>query len=83
MVQPSKSPNNPSVDVDRHVALCPTQRAAYVPTGSQAEAVKGLDAGPSVRVRTHPLRQVVVLEVVGPLGDAGRRTGPRDPACFG
>jgi len=70
MVQPSKSPNNPSVDVDRHVALCPTQRAAYVPTGSQAEAVKGLDAGPSGRVRTHPLGQVVVLEVVGLLGDA-------------
>ena len=70
MLQPSVSPNNPSTDVDRQVVMCPTVPAAFPPTGFPAELVKHPAAGPYVQVRTHPLREVVVLEVTGRLGDA-------------
>ena len=70
MVQPTKNPSHPSVDVVRQVTRGSIQRAACAPTGSPAESAKGQAAGPSVGVRTYPLGQVVVLEVAGRLGDA-------------
>ncbi len=70
MVQPTKDPSHLSVGVDRQVAACTSLPATFVPTGSPVVAVKGPAPGQSVRVRTHPLRQVVVLEVAGPLGEA-------------
>ena len=70
MVQPTKNPNYPSVLVDGQVAACSSQPATFVPSGPPVVAVKLPAAGHAVRVRTHSLRQVVVLEVAGPLGDA-------------
>jgi hypothetical protein len=58
MVQQPSSPPDLPTDFGHDVALFPTQSVASVPAG-----------GPQVGVRTHAIREVVVLEVAGRLSD--------------
>ena len=67
MAQPSQSPHDFPPDPDQRVLLAPAP-AACAPTLFPVEAVESPVAGPSLRVRTHALRQVVVLAFAGPLG---------------
>ena len=69
MAQPSNDRHTFPPDLDQQVVLLPNRFEACVPTGLQAKSVKHPAAGPSARVRTHPLRQVVVLEFAGRLID--------------
>jgi anti-sigma regulatory factor (Ser/Thr protein kinase) len=67
MVQQTSSPHSPSADND--VALVPTRSAAYVPPVFPAQSAGRAPAADKVRVRTHVIHQVVVLEVAGRLSD--------------
>jgi hypothetical protein len=69
MVQQSSSPHDSSEGFDHDVALFPTRSAARRPTKFPAQPVGRSAAGPKTRVRTHVIRQVVVLEVAGRLAD--------------
>jgi hypothetical protein len=69
MVQVSSNPHDFSADIDPNVVLFPTRSAAHVPTEFPAPSADRPAGGPKVRVRTHAIRQVVVLEVVGRLSD--------------
>ena len=77
MAQPSINPNDfpPdmdqrfSADLDDRVVLLPLPEACD-PTELPEERVEGMIAGPSLRARTHALRQVVVLDFAGPLHGA-------------
>ena len=90
MAQPSQSPHDIPPDPDQRVLLAPAP-ATCAPTLFPVEAVESPVAGPSLRVRTHALRQVVVLAFAGPLGgvieDLDRAVqlaladGPRGVVC--
>jgi hypothetical protein len=67
MAQPSSLPHDFSSDPEEPVFLLP-KPDTYVPTELAVEPVEGPVARPSLRVRTHALRQVVVLEFSGQLG---------------
>jgi hypothetical protein len=66
MEQLSSLPDLPA-DVDRHVVPFSTP---CMPTELPAESSGRPATGPRVRARKHAIRQVVVLEVAGRLGDA-------------
>jgi len=66
MAQPSQSPLD-FPDPDQQVVMVPAP-AACAPTLFPVEALESPVAGPSLRVRTHALRQVLVLAFAGPLG---------------
>jgi hypothetical protein len=66
MAQPSSIPVD-FPDPDEQGVL-PPRPAACVLTELSEDAVEGQVAGPSLRVRTHAVRQVVVLEFAGQLG---------------
>jgi hypothetical protein len=69
----------------------PTQYASDLPAGRPAESANGPAKGRQVQARKHALRQVVVIEVAGLLGDAVRELdravqlaladGPRGVVC--
>jgi hypothetical protein len=63
MVQQSSSPNDFSADFDHDGAMPPVQSAGHAVAGTKA------------RVRTHVIRQVVVLEVAGRLSDVVEELG--------
>ena len=67
MAQPSSLPHDFSSDPEEPVFLLP-KPDTYVPTVLSEDVVDGPKASQSVRVRTHVLRQVVVLEFAGKLG---------------
>jgi len=67
MAQPSSLPHDFSSDPEEPVFLLP-KPDTYVRTELPVDAVESPVAGPSLRVRTHALRQVVVLEFSGKLG---------------
>jgi hypothetical protein len=67
MAQPSSLPHDFSSDPEDPVFLLP-KPDTYVPTELAVDAVESPVARPSLRVRTHALRQVVVLEFSGKLG---------------
>jgi hypothetical protein len=69
MVQPSSIPHDVRTDFDHHVVLFPTRTAAQVPTEFPAQSAGRPAACRQVGVRTHAIRQVVVLEVAGRLTD--------------
>jgi hypothetical protein len=69
MVQQSSSSHNPSADFDNEVVPFPTRSAGCVPPLFPAQPAGRAVAAPKVRVRTHVIGQVVVLEVAGLLGD--------------
>ena len=70
MVQQPTIPHDLSPDFDHHVVLFPTRSPDQVPSRVPTRPAGRPDAGRQVRIRTHALRQVAVLEVAGPLGDA-------------
>ena len=67
MAQSSSLPNDFSSDSEEPVFRLP-KPDTYVPTALPDDEVDGPKASPSLRVRTHALRQVVVLEFAGKLG---------------
>jgi hypothetical protein len=67
MAQPSSLLHDYPCDPDQQVVLLP-RPPARVPTDLAEDAAESSVAGPSLRVRTHALRQVVVLEFNGQLG---------------
>jgi len=92
MAPQSSTPHDSPVDLDHDVALLPPRPAAYVPPTFPDQPAGRPIAAPKVRVRTHVMRQVVVLEVAGRLSaavveDLDRATqlalaeGPRGVVC--
>jgi hypothetical protein len=69
MTHPLGYPQDVSTDVDHHVALFPTPPASQVPTELPPPSGGLQVADPPVEVRTHVIREVVVLEVAGRLSD--------------
>jgi hypothetical protein len=69
IVKPTSSPDDYSADFDYHVVRFPTRPAASVPADSPAQPAGRQAAGFQVRVRRHAIHQVMVLDVVGRLGD--------------
>jgi hypothetical protein len=69
MVQPSSISQDVPTDFDHHVVLFPTRTAAQAPTRFPAQSAGRPAARRQVGVRTHAIRQVVVLEVAGRLTD--------------
>jgi hypothetical protein len=70
-VQPPRDPHDFSADIERHVVQLPTQPAAELQVQSsdhsQAQYADHPSPGRLPRVRTHAIREVVVLEVAGRL----------------
>jgi hypothetical protein len=60
--QPISSPDLPA-DFDHHIILFPTRSATDGPAEPAAHSTSLQATGPQGRVRTHAIRQVVVLEV--------------------
>jgi len=69
MVQQSNKTHNLSAVSDNHGVLFSTRAARYVPPVFPAKPAGRAVAAPKGRVRTHSIRQVVVLEVAGLLRD--------------
>jgi len=73
MAQQPRSPHDLSADFDHHVVLFPTrlpaQYAPYVRSELPTQSATPLATGRQVRVKKRAIRQVVVLEVAGRLGD--------------
>lgn len=69
MMQRPTYPKSVSTDVDHHVVLFPTRSTAQVQAECPADAANRPVAGPLVGVRTHVIREVVVLEVAGRFKD--------------
>jgi hypothetical protein len=65
MVQPLGNPQDLSTDFDHHVVLFPTRAAAHVPAELPVPPAGRSAVDLRVRVRTHAVRGVVVLQVVG------------------
>lgn len=90
MAQPSSTPNDFSLYLDQPAVLVPVS-ADLVRPGYPLESVELPAVEPSTRVRTHALRQVVVLEYAGRLGSVieeldkavqlGLADGPRGVVC--
>jgi hypothetical protein len=88
--QPSNSHDLPT-DVDHHVVPFPTRPTAAVPTGLAAQPAARPRTVPQGRVRTHVIRQVVVLEVSCRLSEVAEELdreiqlalaeGPRGVVC--
>ena len=88
--QPISSPDLPA-DFDHHIILFPTRSATDGPAEPAAHSTSLPATGPQGRVRTHAIRQVVVLEVscrlsevVGELDRAiqlALAEGPRGVVC--
>jgi hypothetical protein len=70
MLQQSSNPRDLLTDVDHHLDVLPTRPAADVPTGFPEQSDGCPAAGPPGGVKKRVIRQVVVLEVAGRLGDA-------------
>src|SRR5450759_71717 len=73
MAQQPRSPHDLYADFDHHVVLFPTrlpaQYAPYVRSELPTQSATPLATGRQVRVKKRAIRQVVVLEVAGRLGD--------------
>jgi len=69
MVQQPSNPQAPDTDADHHVVQFPTRYASYVPAERPAQSAFRPATGPQVQFRKRALRQVLVLEVAGRLGD--------------
>ena len=63
MVQQPSSPHVLSTDFDHDVVMFPTQCAPNVPTEFPAQSAGRAATARQTRLRTHAIRQVVVLEV--------------------
>src|SRR5664280_128512 len=70
MMEKLSSPPNLPTDFERHVVPFPTRQVPYVPAKARATSSGRPATGARVRARKHAIRQVVVLEVAGRLGDA-------------
>ena len=73
MMQQPSNPQAPDTDAHHHVVQFPTRYASYVaadvPTSISARSAFRAATGPQVQFRKRALRQVLVLEVAGRLGD--------------
>jgi len=69
IVQQPSNPQAPDTDADRHVVKFPTRYASYVPAERPAQSAFREATGPQVQFRKRALRQVLVLEAAGRLGD--------------
>jgi hypothetical protein len=69
MVQQPGHPQVPPGDFHPQIVLSPTPYAPQGPAELPARSVDRLPAGQKVRARTHAIREVVVVEVAGRLGD--------------
>ncbi len=67
MMQQLRNPHN--LPSDHQVALFPTQSADDLRAEFSAQSTVSPATGPQVRVRKHAIRQVVVVQVAGPLSD--------------
>ena len=70
MEQQPSSIQNQHADFDHHVVPFPTREMPHVPAQFPAKSATHPQMAPHARVRTRAIRQVAVLEVVGPLDDA-------------
>jgi hypothetical protein len=69
MEQQLGSPHALHADFDHHIVTFPTRYVPNVPAESPAQSAGRPPKRRQVRARTHAIRQVTVLEVVGALGD--------------
>ena len=69
MVQPSSIPNTLSADLDGRVVLFPTRSPAVVPAEFPAQSASRQVPDPEVGVKIRIIREVVVLEAAGQLGE--------------
>jgi len=69
MVHQPSSPQALSCDFDHHLVLFPTRSAPMAPTELPAQSAGRSARGGQVRSRKHPVREVVVVEVAGRLGE--------------
>src|ERR1017187_6940402 len=69
MVHQPSSPQALSSDLDHRVVLFPTRSAPMAPAELPARSAGRSAQGGQVRARKHPVREVMVVEVAGRLGE--------------
>ena len=69
MVHQPSSPQALSSDFDHHLVLFPTRSAPKTPAELPAQSAGRSAQGGQVRARKHPVREVMVVEVAGRLGE--------------
>jgi hypothetical protein len=69
MVQSSSNPDGFCTDFDYHIVRFPHRPMTTAPTDHPTQPAKRQPTGFQVRVRKHAIHHVVVLDVVGRLGD--------------
>jgi len=69
IVQQLHIPQDLPTDFDHHFVLFPTRYAPYVPAALPARSAGRAGLGRQVLARTRAIRQVLVLEIAGQLGD--------------
>ncbi len=90
MVQQPTSPLELATEIDHQVVLFPTWSQPYVPTELPEASAGGAATGRWARLRTRAIREVLVVEVAGRLGDVedldraiqlALAQGPRGVVC--